>query len=56
MKCSGCKFYVTSKVYGNYCKCDESLRPCVAKRREKAHKKRKAKYKNHDKGRIRKRD
>ena len=49
MKCYGCSFYVISKCFGNYCRCDESVRPCVAKHRDKANKRRKKKYsKNYD--------
>ena len=44
MKCYGCTFYVISKCFGNYCRCDESERPCVAKHKDKANKKRKNTY------------
>lgn len=31
MKCSGCKFYVKSKVYGNSCSC-RGVKPCDLQR------------------------
>ena len=33
MKCSSCKFYQKSKMYGNYCNC-HGAKPCMAKRRQ----------------------
>ena len=34
MKCSNCKYYVRSKVYGNSCSCAGS-KPCDTERRYK---------------------
>lgn len=41
MKCSNCRFYIRSKVYGNSCSC-RGLKPCEIERKEKYDKARKA--------------
>ena len=37
MKCSQCRFYMRSKVYGNGCTCT-GLKPCEVARKNKEHK------------------
>lgn len=49
MKCRGCEYYVISKCFGNYCRCNESIKPCVAKHKAKKKKKRKQQYVNYGK-------
>lgn len=55
MKCTGCKYYQKSKVYGNHCIC-QGTKPCDIARnqtkyehRKKSNKKRRIRY---DKERI----
>ena len=40
MKCSECRYWVKSKVYGNGCSCMFSERPCEKDRRDKQRKQR----------------
>ena len=37
MKCSGCKYYMRSKVFGNGCSC-KGVKPCDKERRAKRRK------------------
>lgn len=48
MKCSECKYWVKSKVYGNHCSFRGWLKPCDAERRKKADKSRKKRHKKMD--------
>ena len=36
MKCTGCKFYQKSKMFGNHCICT-GTKPCEVKRHKKIH-------------------
>jgi hypothetical protein len=50
MRCNKCKFYVKSKLFGNYCSCNAQKKPCELERKQKYHLKRKRKYiKRHEK-------
>lgn len=44
MRCNKCKFYVKSKLFGNYCSCNAQKKPCELERKQKYHLKRKRKY------------
>lgn len=50
MKCSTCKYWQKSKLYGNHCKFLDGVKPCEFDRRNKATKaKRKKKMERYDK-------
>lgn len=44
MQCHNCKLYVKSKLFGNYCGCNEPTKPCDLERKQKYQLKRKRKY------------
>lgn len=51
MKCSLCKFWQKSRMYGSHCTCTRSVKPCELERHEKRSKaRRKKKMERYDKG------
>lgn len=43
MKCSECKFWQKSKMYGNHCKFRDGVKPCEVDRHDKQYRARKKK-------------
>lgn len=48
MQRSKCKFYIKSRLYGNYCECNELPKPCKLERKRKHNKKSKHKYQKYE--------